>query len=212
MIEYPCNPCADFDCSSASDQDSSYPAADALSSSSGLDQASAAYSGLDLDPAAEARSDPDLDPCHAYDPYYDVIICNPPYFLSSTKPGSRAKAGARHADVSLPFEDLASGVAALLRRRDGSAGRDGAESRDGPAGRRDSSAEGCGTVGQDVSAGRNGTESRDGPAGRDGGPARLRDGGASCFYVVLPTEGAVRFAETAARHALVLVSRGPSSL
>lgn len=45
---------------------------------------------------------------------YDLIISNPPYFLSSSKPTVSARAAARHADVVLPFEDLAAGAAALL--------------------------------------------------------------------------------------------------
>lgn len=43
-----------------------------------------------------------------------MIICNPPYFFDSTKPGSQWKAGARHSDISLPFEELASGVSSML--------------------------------------------------------------------------------------------------
>ncbi|PNG99399.1 tRNA1(Val) (adenine(37)-N6)-methyltransferase, partial [Tetrabaena socialis] len=68
---------------------------------------------------------------------YDLIITNPPYFVDSSKPkasrdaltgspatlpapleaiirGGAARASARHADVALPFEDLAAGCAALL--------------------------------------------------------------------------------------------------
>ncbi|GIM07124.1 hypothetical protein Vretimale_11346, partial [Volvox reticuliferus] len=47
---------------------------------------------------------------------FDVIITNPPYFVESSKPtqGRAARASARHADVSLPFEELAAGCAALL--------------------------------------------------------------------------------------------------
>jgi len=45
---------------------------------------------------------------------FDVIISNPPYFRRSTKaPGKRGHA--RHADESLPYEDLAAAVAALLQ-------------------------------------------------------------------------------------------------
>ena len=50
------------------------------------------------------------------DRFYDVIICNPPFFTQGTKPpSSQSKAAARHADVSLPFKDLATGVSVLLR-------------------------------------------------------------------------------------------------
>ncbi|GIL52853.1 hypothetical protein Vafri_8621 [Volvox africanus] len=47
---------------------------------------------------------------------FDLIITNPPYFVDSSKPiqGRAARASARHADVSLPFEDLAASCAALL--------------------------------------------------------------------------------------------------
>ncbi|GBF98890.1 hypothetical protein Rsub_11528 [Raphidocelis subcapitata] len=47
---------------------------------------------------------------------YDAIASNPPYFTRSSKPERCARrAAARHADVGLPFEDLAAGCAALLR-------------------------------------------------------------------------------------------------
>ncbi|GLC33549.1 hypothetical protein PLESTM_000083500 [Pleodorina starrii] len=47
---------------------------------------------------------------------FDLIISNPPYFVESSKPasGRTARASARHADVSLPFSDLAAGCEALL--------------------------------------------------------------------------------------------------
>ncbi|GLI59901.1 hypothetical protein VaNZ11_001940 [Volvox africanus] len=47
---------------------------------------------------------------------FDLIITNPPYFVESSKPiqGRAHRAPARHADVSLPFKDLAAGCAALL--------------------------------------------------------------------------------------------------
>ncbi|EFJ47337.1 hypothetical protein VOLCADRAFT_92112 [Volvox carteri f. nagariensis] len=48
---------------------------------------------------------------------FDLIITNPPYFVESSKPAAgraSARAAARHADVSLPFSDLAAGCAALL--------------------------------------------------------------------------------------------------
>lgn len=38
---------------------------------------------------------------------YDVIISNPPYFLRSSKPDQAHRAAARHADVTLPFAELA---------------------------------------------------------------------------------------------------------
>lgn len=46
---------------------------------------------------------------------YDMIITNPPYFLQSSKPDTTSRAAARHADVLLPFSDLASGAAQLLQ-------------------------------------------------------------------------------------------------
>ncbi|GAX80526.1 hypothetical protein CEUSTIGMA_g7964.t1 [Chlamydomonas eustigma] len=49
---------------------------------------------------------------------YDTIVCNPPYFNKSTKSGQMVKDAARHADISLPFVDLARGVATLLKKRD----------------------------------------------------------------------------------------------
>ncbi len=59
------------------------------------------------------------DAVHADDKgNYDVVICNPPYFLGSTKPlANDQKAKARHADVALLFGELAQCVATLLRRR-----------------------------------------------------------------------------------------------
>jgi tRNA1Val (adenine37-N6)-methyltransferase len=45
---------------------------------------------------------------------YDVIISNPPYFLRSSKPDASHRAAARHADVTLPFADLAQCSAQLL--------------------------------------------------------------------------------------------------
>ncbi|GFR48916.1 hypothetical protein Agub_g10866, partial [Astrephomene gubernaculifera] len=54
-------------------------------------------------------------PAGAFGPF-DLIISNPPYFVGSSKPaqGRTARAFARHADVALPFADLASGCTALL--------------------------------------------------------------------------------------------------
>ena len=48
--------------------------------------------------------------CHSY----DVIISNPPYFLQSSKPDQAHRAAARHADVTLPFAELACCAAHLL--------------------------------------------------------------------------------------------------
>jgi len=45
---------------------------------------------------------------------YDVIISNPPYFVRSSKPGQAHRAAARHADVTLPFSQLAGCAAGLL--------------------------------------------------------------------------------------------------
>ncbi|KAG2433225.1 hypothetical protein HXX76_008295 [Chlamydomonas incerta] len=60
-------------------------------------------------PAADAITAADVGP-------FDLIITNPPYFVASSKParGRDARAAARHADVCLPFPDLAAGCAALL--------------------------------------------------------------------------------------------------
>lgn len=136
------------------------------------------------------------------DPWYDVIISNPPYFSGSTKPpppvhssagtgatsggdsastgaatavqaaadtqpaaveGGRhsRRAAARHADVALPFQELAAGVAKLLRPRAGSASSDGTTMRP-----------------------------------------------PSAFYVVLPADGAAKFAEVATGHGLRMVRIG----
>lgn len=46
---------------------------------------------------------------------YDLIITNPPYFLQSSKPSTSDRAAARHADVLLPFGQLAAGAAQLLQ-------------------------------------------------------------------------------------------------
>eukprot|EP00798_Chlamydomonas_sp_ICE-L_P001639 gene1639-33030_t len=48
-------------------------------------------------------------------PAYGTIISNPPYFSNSTKSRGQLDAAARHADVALPYKDLASCVAKLLR-------------------------------------------------------------------------------------------------
>jgi tRNA1Val (adenine37-N6)-methyltransferase len=45
--------------------------------------------------------------------WYHTIVCNPPFFVASSKPQDTARALARHAE-SLPYEDLAAGAAALL--------------------------------------------------------------------------------------------------
>lgn len=62
--------------------------------------------------AAAGGCSPDYYGCGRY----DVIISNPPYFRRSSKPEACSRrAAARHADVGLPFEDLAACAAALLR-------------------------------------------------------------------------------------------------
>jgi tRNA1(Val) A37 N6-methylase TrmN6 len=45
--------------------------------------------------------------------WYHTIVCNPPFFVRSSKPQDAARALARHAE-SLPYEQLAAGGAALL--------------------------------------------------------------------------------------------------
>lgn len=52
-----------------------------------------------------------------YDPgrgcFYDLVICNPPYFSASKKPVNRERGLARHADT-LSLEDIFTGSASLL--------------------------------------------------------------------------------------------------
>ena len=45
---------------------------------------------------------------------FDLIVTNPPYFQQSFKSSDGSRTNARHADMSLPFEDLISGVKRLL--------------------------------------------------------------------------------------------------
>jgi tRNA1Val (adenine37-N6)-methyltransferase len=58
-------------------------------------------------------------PPSATSSHYDAIVANPPYFLRSSRGEDERRASARHADVGLPFSDLAGGCAALLRPRTG---------------------------------------------------------------------------------------------
>jgi tRNA1(Val) A37 N6-methylase TrmN6 len=51
---------------------------------------------------------------HAWPEHYDLIISNPPFFQRSYKAPQQQRAIARHADITLPFQDLADGVAQLL--------------------------------------------------------------------------------------------------
>ena len=114
--------------------------------------------------------------------YYDAIICNPPFFTQGTKPpGSRSKAAARHADVALPFEDLALGVASLLRP---------------PL---DSTQEGVGQVHHQL-------ETTDGSHGLPGAVGCSSSTMTpSSFFIVLPTAAAEVFCQEAERHGLFLV-------
>lgn len=45
---------------------------------------------------------------------YDLLLSNPPFFEGGSKANIAARAAARHADVTLPFADLAAGAAALM--------------------------------------------------------------------------------------------------
>jgi tRNA1Val (adenine37-N6)-methyltransferase len=53
----------------------------------------------------------------AYNPlkggFYDLVICNPPYFIASKRPSNRERSLARHADT-LSLNDLFTGSARLL--------------------------------------------------------------------------------------------------
>ena len=111
--------------------------------------------------------------------YYDVIICNPPYFKASTKPGSQPKAAARHADVSLSYEELVAGVAALLRPLPSCS----PATSGGPA---------------VPAAPIQGSSPAHSPA--------LHPQPRSRFYVVLPADASDGFVEVARRHGLTLVS------
>lgn len=51
---------------------------------------------------------------HVWPEHYDLIISNPPFFQRSFKAQQQQRAMARHADITLPFQDLANGVAQLL--------------------------------------------------------------------------------------------------
>lgn len=59
---------------------------------------------------------PAQQPCdhHSWPEHYDLIISNPPFFQRSYKAPKQQRAIARHADITLPFQDLADGVAQLL--------------------------------------------------------------------------------------------------
>jgi len=46
-------------------------------------------------------------------PFYDLIICNPPYFSSSLRPPEKERSMARH-DDTLSLEELFEGVATIL--------------------------------------------------------------------------------------------------
>lgn len=45
---------------------------------------------------------------------FDAVVANPPYFFQSSKPSSDVRTIARHADETLPHDDLASAAAGLL--------------------------------------------------------------------------------------------------
>jgi tRNA1Val (adenine37-N6)-methyltransferase len=45
---------------------------------------------------------------------YDLIVSNPPFFVSSLKPADERRRQARHTDNTLPFSELALCVAQLL--------------------------------------------------------------------------------------------------
>lgn len=67
----------------------------------GLPGSAAGHASQATSPAGRAR--------------YDLVVSNPPFFLSSSKPqASAARAAARHADEALPFDDLAAGARASM--------------------------------------------------------------------------------------------------
>ncbi len=45
---------------------------------------------------------------------FDLIVCNPPYFIDSLKPGESSRSQSRHASSSLPFSELLGAVKDLL--------------------------------------------------------------------------------------------------
>lgn len=64
----------------------------------------------------EAIEMPFMDYAKACSDKYDTILSNPPYFINSLKCEQQSRLAARHTDL-LPYEDLAKGVAMLLKDR-----------------------------------------------------------------------------------------------